>query len=287
MIVWVPSVGRSTISEKAPSTSATLCPFSVTLWIGLASVTVPVTRIDVSAVIVPSSGAVIVTTGGIVSSTTSIASVAVPDAFTPLAVSVFGPSLRGTSALKVPPLTWAEVPFTSTATPVPSTVPSTSAGVAASSAPSSGAVIRMRGASPERPIFEEPSGPWVSWMRTPSTQPWFAAPATWSTVSPGPVSTKLADSTAPLAPPASAMRRPQSQFFTGAMLFPPPTFQTLFAWNCHWVMMPDGSSTPIPGTRLSSTTFPKRPSRSPSPGGIEAVTSTASPPGASVKTTVT
>ncbi len=135
---------------KVPSTSATVSPFSVKTAIGLASSTVPTTWIEVSVVTVPAAGAVIVTSGGVVSSVTSTEASAEPKAFPAVAVSVFAPSVSGTEALKLAPLTAAATLLTPTETgAAPESVPLTRTGVAARSAPSRGALIVTVGGSVE------------------------------------------------------------------------------------------------------------------------------------------
>ena len=80
---------------------------------------------------------------------TETLSTAEPKAFVAVAVNVFAPSTSGTLALKLPAVTVADTPLTSTVTgSVPETVPVTAAGVTPVSVPSAGAWMATVGASP-------------------------------------------------------------------------------------------------------------------------------------------
>jgi len=106
-----------------------------------------------------------------------------------------------------------------------------------------------------------------------------------ATVRPGARRPKLAEVSAPPPPPVWPSFTPKSKVLTGDIVFPPPTFQTAFAWNCHCVTTPVGFATESSGTSDSGPTLPKRPRRSPEPGAIETLRST--PPGTSSRLTVT
>ncbi|MEX2205980.1 MAG: hypothetical protein WEF50_07090 [Myxococcota bacterium] len=290
LIGFGPSASE-TVVVNAPPVSGTLAPFTVKPVIGLASVTVPLTTTESAAVSKPSAGVVIVTTGGVVSRVTPTCALAEPAALVAVAMSVFAPSARGTTALYVDPESVAATPFTLIETPAPLKLPVTATEAVASSAALAGDPIEIVGALPTGgvpeaiPSFAEPSGPSVDWMRTPNTQPCVEAPVRLAIESPGACSRNVAVVIAPPALPFWPRRTPQSQEVTGFIAFPAPTFDTLFllVWNC--VTTPT-QGTESCGTSVSGVTLPKSPSKSPCPAGMDTVMSTPSPPGASVNVIV-
>src|ERR1043166_8217177 len=105
--------------------------------------TIPATVIDESVVTAPSAGAVIVTCGGVVSRITirlSVLATPIPTLFA-TAVNVFVPSISGTDALNVAPVTCAVTPFTVTCALGFATVPLTIVGVVLKYADTAGDVI--------------------------------------------------------------------------------------------------------------------------------------------------
>ena len=149
---FAPGVSVTAALKEAPSSTAGR-PFTVTLAIGLASLTLPAIATSGTLTTVPFAGASIDTLGGALSSTTVTAVVAAPKSLLAVTVMGFAPATSGTLAEKVVPLTLAEIPSTRTLTgAVPVKLPVTSSGEAATMAPSAGKPTTTVGSSPRSTV---------------------------------------------------------------------------------------------------------------------------------------
>jgi len=97
LMVFAPSAS-ATDWLNAPPFKLAVVPFTFTLVIALASVTVPVTTTEAAPVVEPLAGALIAMTGAVLSSFTVTEADADPEAFVATAVSVLLPSMSGTLA---------------------------------------------------------------------------------------------------------------------------------------------------------------------------------------------